>query len=126
MARRGLVTIFISIQAMGRTVPEGDRYLHVNRGFGFRSGRVGMPPEITVLTLAQALLKPNFTRAFGLLVLNLLLMSDDKKVIFNEVNKTAGKHLKIFTSRFSTAPSWHHRKQRRGKVDRDENHCGTR
>lgn len=34
---------------------EGDQYLHVNRGFGVLGfpGRVGMPPEITVLTLAQ-------------------------------------------------------------------------
>ena len=34
---------------------EGQQYLHVNRGFGVLGfpGRVGMPPEITVLTLVQ-------------------------------------------------------------------------
>jgi predicted MPP superfamily phosphohydrolase len=34
---------------------EGKQYLHVNRGFGVLGfpGRVGMPPEITVLTLVQ-------------------------------------------------------------------------
>jgi predicted MPP superfamily phosphohydrolase len=34
---------------------EGDQYVHVNRGFGVLGfpGRVGMPPEITVLTLVQ-------------------------------------------------------------------------
>lgn len=34
---------------------EGTQYLHVNRGFGVLGfpGRVGMPPEITVLTLVQ-------------------------------------------------------------------------
>jgi uncharacterized protein len=34
---------------------EGSQYLHVNRGFGVLGfpGRVGMPPEITLLTLAQ-------------------------------------------------------------------------
>ena len=35
---------------------EGGQYLHVNRGFGVLGfhGRVGMPPEITVLELVQA------------------------------------------------------------------------
>jgi hypothetical protein len=35
---------------------EGEQYLHVNRGFGVLGfhGRVGMPPEITVLELVQA------------------------------------------------------------------------
>ncbi|MFT3885733.1 MAG: metallophosphoesterase [Flavobacteriales bacterium] len=35
---------------------EGDEHLYVNRGFGFIGfpGRVGMPPEITVLTLRSA------------------------------------------------------------------------
>ena len=34
---------------------EGNQYLHVNRGFGVLGfpGRVGMPPEITLLTLAN-------------------------------------------------------------------------
>ena len=34
---------------------EGNQYLHVNRGFGVLGfpGRVGMPPEITLLTLVQ-------------------------------------------------------------------------
>ena len=34
---------------------EGDQYLHVNRGFGVLGfpGRVGMPPEITLLTLVN-------------------------------------------------------------------------
>jgi predicted MPP superfamily phosphohydrolase len=34
---------------------EGNQYLHVNRGFGVLGfpGRVGMPPEITLLTLAK-------------------------------------------------------------------------
>ena len=34
---------------------EKDQYLHVNRGFGVLGfpGRIGMPPEITILTLAQ-------------------------------------------------------------------------
>ena len=34
---------------------EGSQYLHVNRGFGVLGfpGRVGMPPEITLLTLAK-------------------------------------------------------------------------
>ena len=34
---------------------EGEQYLHVNRGFGVLGfpGRVGMPPEITVLTLVK-------------------------------------------------------------------------
>ena len=35
---------------------EGEQYLYVNRGFGVLGfhGRVGMPPEITVLELVQA------------------------------------------------------------------------
>jgi predicted MPP superfamily phosphohydrolase len=35
---------------------EGGQYLHVNRGFGVLGfhGRVGMPPEITLLELVQA------------------------------------------------------------------------
>ena len=38
---------------------ERDQYLHVNRGFGVLGfpGRVGMPPEITVLTLEQGMPK---------------------------------------------------------------------
>ena len=36
---------------------ENGRYLHINRGFGFLafSGRVGIPPEISVLTLRKAI-----------------------------------------------------------------------
>jgi hypothetical protein len=32
---------------------EGDRYLYVNRGFGHHGfpGRIGMPPEITIIEL---------------------------------------------------------------------------
>jgi predicted MPP superfamily phosphohydrolase len=35
---------------------EGDQHLYVNRGFGFIGfpGRVGMPPEITVIELRRA------------------------------------------------------------------------
>lgn len=40
----------------GGLYTEGDQHLHVNRGFGFLGfpGRVGMPPEITLLELTQA------------------------------------------------------------------------
>ena len=36
---------------------EDERYLHINRGVGFLafSGRVGIPPEISVLTLRKAI-----------------------------------------------------------------------
>jgi len=35
---------------------EGDQYLYVNRGFGFIGfpGRVGIPPELTIITLKKA------------------------------------------------------------------------
>jgi predicted MPP superfamily phosphohydrolase len=37
----------------GGLYTEGDQHLYVNRGFGFIGfpGRIGMPPEITVLVL---------------------------------------------------------------------------
>jgi predicted MPP superfamily phosphohydrolase len=40
----------------GGLYTEGSQHLHVNRGFGFIGfpGRVGMPPEITLLNLQQA------------------------------------------------------------------------
>ncbi len=40
----------------GGLYTEGDQHLHVNRGFGFIGfpGRVGMPPEITLLALQSA------------------------------------------------------------------------
>lgn len=40
----------------GGLYTEGEQHLHVNRGFGFLGfpGRVGMPPEITLLELTQA------------------------------------------------------------------------
>ena len=40
----------------GGLYTEGNQHLHVNRGFGFIGfpGRVGMPPEITLLNLQQA------------------------------------------------------------------------
>lgn len=40
----------------GGLYTEGQQHLHVNRGFGFIGfpGRVGMPPEITLLNLQQA------------------------------------------------------------------------
>ncbi len=45
----------LSYKRWGGLYLEGDQYLHVNRGFGVLGfpGRVGMPPEITVLTLVQ-------------------------------------------------------------------------
>ena len=44
-----------SYKRWGGLYLEGQQYLHVNRGFGVLGfpGRVGMPPEITLLTLAQ-------------------------------------------------------------------------
>lgn len=43
-------------QRWGGLYSEGQQHLHVNRGFGFLAfpGRVGMPPEITLLELEQA------------------------------------------------------------------------
>lgn len=40
----------------GGLYQEGDQYLYVNRGFGFLGypGRVGMPPEVTILELKRA------------------------------------------------------------------------
>ncbi len=40
----------------GGLYTEGDQHLYVNRGFGFIGfpGRIGMPPEVTVLVLRQA------------------------------------------------------------------------
>jgi len=44
-----------SYKRWGGLYREGQQYLHVNRGFGVLGfpGRVGMPPEITVLTLVK-------------------------------------------------------------------------
>jgi hypothetical protein len=40
----------------GGLYQEGQQYLYVNRGFGYIGypGRIGMPPEITVITLQTA------------------------------------------------------------------------
>jgi predicted MPP superfamily phosphohydrolase len=45
----------ISYKRWGGLYLEGSQYLHVNRGFGVLGfpGRVGMPPEITLLTLVR-------------------------------------------------------------------------
>jgi predicted MPP superfamily phosphohydrolase len=45
----------LSYKRWGGLYLEGQQYLHVNRGFGVLGfpGRVGMPPEITLLTLVQ-------------------------------------------------------------------------
>ena len=44
------------LRSAGRTVHEGKQHLHVNRGFGMLGfpGRIGIPPEITELTLRKA------------------------------------------------------------------------
>ena len=45
----------VTYKRWGGLYLEKDQYLHVNRGFGVLGfpGRIGMPPEITILTLAQ-------------------------------------------------------------------------
>ena len=46
----------MDLRAVGRAYEKDRLQLYVNRGFGFIGfpGRVGMPPEITVLTLECA------------------------------------------------------------------------
>ena len=45
----------ITYKRWGGLYQEGQQFLHVNRGFGVLGfpGRVGMPPEITLLTLER-------------------------------------------------------------------------
>ena len=73
----------------GGVYKEKDRYINVNRGFGYLAfpGRVGMPPEITVIELKKKpkkLLLPKGNRRFFLCYLKKKIIHLQRIIVLYE------------------------------------------